>query len=153
MNKGLVVGLALCLLALVLGGLFFSASYHEAYWSSPVAFISITVLGMLSPPLGGFLTGKAFACRWRGSGGGLGGYLLRGGAVVGVAGLVLALSAIGLALDLSSTGYWGHPPYRYEGDYVIMRLQIDLFRFAIVPELIGGFLLGVGLQMSKDRQA
>ena len=59
MSKGLVAGFALCLLALLLGGCFFVKSYHEAYWSNPAVFISITCLGMLSPLLGGRTVGAA----------------------------------------------------------------------------------------------
>jgi hypothetical protein len=49
MSKGLVAGLSLCLLALLLGGLLFIEGCHEAHWSSPAIFISVTFLGMLSP--------------------------------------------------------------------------------------------------------
>lgn len=153
MSKGLVAGFALCLLALVLGGLFFIRSYHEAYWSSPVAFIPTTLVSMLSPLLGGFFVGSALASTRRRSAGDLDRYLLRLGAILAVAGLFLAVSAVGTALGISTTDYWGHPPYEYEGDYAIMRFQIDLFRFAILPELIGGLLLGAALQMRKARQA
>ncbi len=55
MSKGLVAGLSPCLLALLLGGLFFVKSYHEAHWSSPAVFISIIFLGTLSPLLGGLV--------------------------------------------------------------------------------------------------
>ena len=70
MSKGLVTGLFLCLLALLLGGLFFVKSYHEAYWSSPAVFISITFLGTPSPLLGDLLpgaalqTGSEVGCLW-----------------------------------------------------------------------------------------
>jgi hypothetical protein len=77
--------------------------------------------------------------------------MFSGGFVVTVAGVFLGISALGMALSVSSTGYWGHPPYEYEGDYVIMRLQIDLFRFAILPELIGGLMLGAALRMGKAK--
>jgi hypothetical protein len=49
MSKGLVAGFSVCLLALLLGGLFFIKSHHEAYWTSPSVFVSITFLGTLSP--------------------------------------------------------------------------------------------------------
>ncbi len=61
MSKGLVAGLSLCLLALLLGGLFFVKSYHEAYWSSPAVFISIIFLGALSLLLGGLVVGNRLA--------------------------------------------------------------------------------------------
>jgi len=151
MNKGLVVGFCLCLLSLLLGGLFFIKSYHEAYWSSPAVFILITFLGTLSPLLGGLLVGNRLAVNRRGATGPLQSFMFSGGFVVTVAGVFLGISALGMALSVSSTGYWGHPPYEYEGDYVIMRLQIDLFRFAILPELIGGLMLGAALRMGKAK--
>ncbi len=147
MSKGLIAGFVLCLLALLLGSLFFIKSYHEVYWSSPAAFILITLLGMLSPFPGGFLLGKALAAKRKTAGGALRRFALGAGAILSLAGVFLGVSALGMALGVSSTGYWGHPPYEYEGDYAIMGLQIDLFRFAIVPELSGSFLLGAGLQM------
>jgi len=149
MSKGLIVGLSLCLLALLLGSLFFIESYHDAYWSSPAAFVLITLLGTLSPLLGGLLLGKGLAAKRKSSGGALGRYLLVLGVILTIVGSFLAVSAVGMALGISTTGYWGHPPYEYEGDYVIMGFQIDLFRFAILPELIGGLLLGAGLYMRK----
>jgi hypothetical protein len=151
MSKGLVVGFSLCLLALLLGGLFFIKSYHEAYWSSPAVFISITLLGTLSPLLGGLLVGNRLAANRGSTAGTLQRFLFSGGFVVSVAGVFLAISALGMALTVSNTGYWGHPPYDYEGDYVIMRLQIDLFRFAILPELVGGLMLGAALRMGKAK--
>ena len=66
MSKGLVAGLSLCLLALLLGGLFFVKSYHEAYWSSPAVFISIIFLGALSLLLGGLVVGNRLAVNGQG---------------------------------------------------------------------------------------
>ena len=66
MSKGLVAGLFLCLLALLLGGLLFVKSYHEAYWSSPAVFISITFPGTLSPLLGGLVVGHRLAVNGQG---------------------------------------------------------------------------------------
>lgn len=151
MGKRLVAGLSLCLLALLLGGLFFIKSYHEAYWSSPAVFVSITLLGMLSPQVGGLLVGNRLAVSRRSTAGPLQSFMFSGGFVVTVAGVILGISALGLAVSISNTGYWGHPPYEYEGDYVIMRLQIDLFRFAILPELAGALMLGAALRMGKTK--
>jgi hypothetical protein len=151
MSKRLVAGFSLCLVGLLLGGLFFIESYHEAYWSSPAVFILITFLGALSPLLGGLLVGNRLAARRLSAAGPLQSFMFSGGFVVTVAGVFLAISALGMALTVSSTGYWGHPPYEYEGDYVIMRLQIDLFRFAILPELFGGLMLGAAWQMRKGK--
>jgi hypothetical protein len=151
MSKGLLVGFALCLLVLFLGGLFFVKSYHEAYWSSPAVFVLITLLVTLSASLGGFLAGRALAANRPGAAGPLQRFLFSAGVVVTVAGVFLGISALGMALAVANTGYWGHPPYEYEGDYVIMRLQIDLFRFAILPELAGGLMLGTALRMGKGQ--
>ena len=87
MSKRLVAGLSLCLLALLLGGLFFIKSYHEAYWSSPAVFVSITFLGMVSPLAGGLLVGNRLAAI-RGSGvGPLQSFLFSGGFIVTIAGV------------------------------------------------------------------
>jgi len=66
MSKGLVAGLSPCLLALLLGGLFFVKSYHEAHWSSPAVFISIIFLGTLSPLLRGLVVGHRLAVNGQG---------------------------------------------------------------------------------------
>ncbi len=149
MGNRTVVGLILCLLALLLGSLFFIKGYHEFYWSYPAVFVLITLMGVLSPLLGGLLLGQVLAAKKRGVGGALQSFVFGAGVMFTVAAAFLGVSAIGMALGVSSTGYWGHPPYEYEGDYVIMRFQIDLFRFAILPGLLGGLLLGAGLQMRK----
>jgi len=47
MSKGLAAGSSLCLPSLPLGGLFFTESFHEVYWTTPAVFISITLPGML----------------------------------------------------------------------------------------------------------
>jgi hypothetical protein len=151
MSKGLVVGFCLCLLALLLGGLFFIKSYHEAYWTSPAVFVSITILDTLCPLLGGLVVGNRLVANRPSAAGLLQSFMFSAGVVLTIAGVFLGISAIGMALAVSSTGYWGHPPYHYEGDYVIMRFQIDLFRFAILPELIGGLLLGAALQMKRAK--
>ena len=152
MSKRLLIGITFCLLGLVLGGLFFVDSYHEAYWSSPAVFIPVTLLGLVASLLGGFLLGGALASRRGYPGGELDRWLIRIGAMLLVLGLVLGVSAIGTALGVSSTGYWGHPPYNYEGDYAVMRFHIDMFRFAIVPLLAGGLLAGAALEMRKARR-
>lgn len=151
MGKGLAAGFFLCLLALLLGGLFFVKSYHEAYWSSPAVFIAITFVGTVSPLVGGLVVGSRLAVNRQGEAGPLQQFLFSGGFVVAVAGVLLAISALGLALAVSGTGYWGHPPYEYEGDYVIMRFQIDVFRLAILPQLAGGLMLGAALKMGKRK--
>ncbi len=153
MSKGLLAGIALCLLALVLAGLFFVPDYHEAYWSSPAVFVPVTLLGLAASLAGGLLVGGALAAVRGRTAGELDRLLIRLGAIVAAVGLVLGVSAVGGALGVSSTGYWGHPPYVYEGDYVVMRLQIDMFRVAVIPLIIGGLLLGAALRMRKARGA
>jgi hypothetical protein len=59
MSKGLVPGTFLCLLALLLGGLFFIKSYPKAYWSIPDVFFLTTSLGVLWPLPGSLLLGTA----------------------------------------------------------------------------------------------
>jgi hypothetical protein len=129
MNKRLVAGAAICLPALVLGGLFFVESYHEVYRSSPPVFVLITLLGAFCHLAGGLLLGRTLAARREARSGALQRFLF----------------------SASGTGYWGHPPHEYEGDYVIPRLQIDLFRFTILPGLIGGLMPGAALRMEKAK--
>jgi hypothetical protein len=57
-----------------------------------------------------------------------------------------------MTIAISGTGYWGSPaPYEYSGDYLIMGLQIFVFRVTIPVEIIGGFLLGYALRR-KERE-
>jgi hypothetical protein len=65
-------------------------------------------------------------------------------------GVVLGTLAIGLALGVSATGYWGQAPYDYNGDYMIMGLQIMVFQASIVPDIVDGFLVGAGLRMKAQ---
>ncbi len=152
MSKGLLVGAALCLTGLVSGGLFFVESYHEAYWSTPGVFIPVTIVGLVSSVAGGSLVGWGLASRRAGAAGETDRWLIRLGAMFFVVGLVLGMSAIGAALGVASSGYWGHPPYEYEGDYAVMRFQIDMFRFAVLPLLAGGLLAGAALRMRRARK-
>lgn len=110
MSNGLVEGLFLCILALLLAGLFFVRSHHEAYWSSPAVFVPITFVGNLSPLLGGLVAGGRLAGNRHNAEGLLERLPFVGCVAVATVGVFPGISALGLALAVSRTGYWRHPP-------------------------------------------
>lgn len=145
MTKRIYWGFVLALLAVLLGGLLFIRGYQDIYWANPAVFILLTVIGVVSALCGGFLIGSNLTVGTEGRMGLLRRFSIGLGALIALLGGFLGVSAIGLALGVSSTGYWGHAPYDdYNGDYMIMGLQIMSFQVCIVPELVGGFLLGFG---------
>ena len=146
------LGVLLVLLALLSGSLFFVRSYHDLYWSNPAVFILLPVIGVASAPAGGFLLGRNLGMRQQGSADVLRSLSIAVGIPVALVGAVLGVMAVGLALGVSNTGYWGQPPYdyNYNGDYMIMGFQIMAFQAAIAPDIIGGFLIGFGLQMKAQ---
>ncbi len=129
-------------------------SYHDFYWSTPLTFTCLTAIGVSGALVGGFLVGNSlvggrkrkvfhilFICL---------------GAPFALVGGLLGLAALYLALGLSESGYWGHGPYgfdRYMGDYMPMGLQIIAFGLSIPPGIIGGFLLGLGIQKRTEHNA
>ena len=82
---------------------------------------------------------------WQGRKGKLPAVSIGVGAFFAIVGALLGVAAIGLAIGVSFTGYWGEPVYDYSGDYLIMGLQVVIFQLSMVPEIIGGFLFGFGL--------
>ena len=140
-------GFVLALLAVLLGGLLFIRGCQDIYWANPAVFILLTVIGVVSALCGGFLIGRNLTVGTEGRMGLLRRFSIGLGALIALLGSFLGVSAIGLALGVSSTGYWGHAPYDYNGDYMIMGLQIMAFQVCIVPEIFGGFLLGFGQRM------
>jgi hypothetical protein len=147
MNR-VLLGLGLCFLALLLGSLFFIEGYHKVYWSHPVVFVLITLIGVFAPLAGGVLLGAALVGTG-GSAGTLQRFSFGAGVTLTLIGVLLGVSAIGMALGVANTGYWHNPPLEYEGDYAMLGFQINLFRLAIPTEMIGSLLLGAGLQMKK----
>lgn len=147
MIKGIYWGFVLGLLAVLLGGLLFIRGYQDIYWANPAAFILLTIIGVVSALCGGFLIGRNLMVGTEGGMGLLRRFSIGLGALIALVGCFLGVSAIGLALGISSTGYWGHAPYDYSGDYMIMGLQITAFQVCIVPELVGGLLLEFGQRM------
>ena len=144
------LGVLLVLLALLSGSLFFVRGYHDLYWLNPAVFIILTIIGVASALAGGFLVGRNLIMRQKGRVGALRSLWTGAGVLVALLGVVLGTLAIGLALGVSATGYWGQAPYDYNGDYMIMGLQIMAFQASIVPEIVGGFLVGAGLRMKAQ---
>jgi hypothetical protein len=146
-----VTWLFLVAIGIVLGSMFFVRSYHNFYWSNPATFIAITIIGVISALYGGFLAGNSLS-----SGkirrGLLSKFLTGLGVIVSTAGGLLGLVAISMAIAISGTGYWGSPaPSEYSGDYLILGLQILVFRLSMLVEIIGGLILGYTLR-KKERE-
>ncbi len=120
-------------------------SYQDIYWSLPVSFILITIVGVFFALCGSFLVGKNLLAA--GGSKGVPTVLLTIlGGIVGLGGGLLGLAAIALALAISRTGYWGSAPYSYNGDYLIMGWQIQALRLSIILGVIGGFSVGFAFQ-------
>ena len=144
MNKT-IAGLFLLAISIIIASLFFIQSYHDLYWSHPVTFILLSIIGVFGALYGGFLAGNN-SIIGKTSKGWLSGTLIGLGALITFVGGLAGLAAIIMAISITGTGYWGSAPYEYSGDYLIMGLQILVFRASILPEIIGGFLLGLGLR-------
>ena len=149
LNKA-YLGLLLVAVAVLLSSLFFIDDYHDFFWSNPAVFIIFTTIGVLSALTGGALVGRNLLPSWPGGSRKWTGLSIGIGAVFGFVGALLGMAAIGLAIGVSFTGYWGNPVHDYSGDYLIMGLQVVIFQLSIVPEIIGGFLFGLGLLMRSS---
>jgi hypothetical protein len=148
MNKT-IMGLFLVVIGILLASMFFIRDYHNIYWSHPSTFIIITIVGVFSSLYGSFLVGHGLLSERVGQG--FVRRFLKGcGAIIAMLGGLLGLVSISMAIAISGTGYWGSPaPSDYNGDYLILGLQIFVFRISIIPTVIGGFLLGGVLQRGK----
>ena len=144
MNK-ILLGLSMVLISIIMGTLFFIKSYHDVYWSHPVTFILLTVIGVFCALHGSFLLGSSLLAAG-GSKRSLTGSLTIFCAIIALGGGLLGLAGIALAVAISGTGYWGSAPYEYSGDYMFMGLQILFFQVSIPICVIGGFLTGRGMR-------
>jgi|GEM_PF-3518783 len=143
-------GLLLVGVAVLLSSLFLIDGYHDFFWSNPAVFIIFTTIGVCSALSGGALVGRDLLPAWPGGSKRFASVAIGIGAVFAILGTLLGAAAIGLAIGVSFTGYWGNPVYDYNGDYLIMGLQVVIFQLSIVPEIIGGFLFGLGLLMRSS---
>lgn len=141
------LGLLLVAVAVLLTSLFLLDGYHDFFWSNPAVFIIFTTVGVASALAGGMLVGRNILSSWQAGSSVMSRLSIGLGTVFALVGLLLGVAAIGLAIGVSFTGYWGEPVYDYNGDYLIMGLQVVIFQLSIVPEIIGGFLVGFGLLM------
>ena len=144
----ILIGLSLVIISVILGSLFFMKSYGDIYWSHPAVFILFTIIGVFGALGGSFLLGNNLPLAGRRK------KILTGlstvvGGIVGLGGVLLGLTAIALAIAISGTGYWGSAPYEYSGDYLIMGWQILVFRLSILLGIVGGILVGFGLQRKR----
>lgn len=145
MNR-LFAGFILVLISVVIEIFFFIDGYDEVYWSHPVYFILISIIGIFCALYGSFLVGRNLRKQGNRSQRWLTGLSVIAGILFASAGGLLGLIAIDLAIAVSNTGYWGSAPYEYSGDYQIMGWQILALRVAMLVEIIGGFLVGFGLR-------
>jgi hypothetical protein len=139
------IGLSMVFTSVILGGLLFLKSYHNVYWSHPAIFILLTIIGVFCASYGSFLLGNSWLATGE-SKRSLAGLLTILGAIIALGGVLLGLAAIALAIAISGTGYWGSAPYDYSGDYLIMGWQILALRLSILPGIVGGFGVGLGLR-------
>lgn len=144
------LGLLLVAVAVLLTSLFFIDDYHDFFWSNPAVFIIFTAAGVSSALIGGALVGRNLLPAWPRGSRTWTGIAIGIGVVFGFVGALLGMAAVGLAIGVSFTGYWGNPVYDYNGDYLIMGLQVVIFQLSIVPEIVGGFLFGLGLLMRSS---
>ena len=107
------LGLFLVLVAALLGSLFYARSHHDLYWLNPAVFILYTTIGVASASAGGFLLGKHLVVGREGGVGALYRLSTGLGIVVALVGSMLGVVAIGLAIGISTTGYWGSAPDDY----------------------------------------
>jgi hypothetical protein len=141
------LGLLLVAVAVLLTSLFLLDGYDDFFWSNPAVFIIFTMAGVASAVAGGALVGRNILPSWQAGSSVMHRLSIGIGAAFALIGLLLGVAAIGLAIGVSFTGYWGKPVHDYNGDYLIMGLQVMIFQLSIVPEIIGGFLVGFGLLM------
>ena len=141
----ILVGLSMVIISVIMGSLFLIESYADVYWSNPAIFILFTIMGVLCALYGSFLLGNNLPLARRRNRV-LTGLLTILGGIVGLGGGLLGLAAIALAIAISSTGYWGSAPYEYSGDYLIMGWQILVLRLSIALAIVGGVLVGSGIQ-------
>ena len=151
MNK-ILLGLSMVLISIIMGTLFFIKSYHDVYWSHPVTFILLTVIGVFCALHGSFLLGSSLLAAG-GSKRSLTGSLTIFCAIIALGGGLLGLAGIALAVAISGTGYWGSAPYDYSGDYQIMGWQILALRLSILLGIVGGFGVGFGLRRKGVQHA
>jgi hypothetical protein len=147
-NK-ILLGLSMVFVSLIVGALFFLRGYQNVYWSLPVSFIIVTVAGVFFALYGSFLVGNNLLATG-GSRGPINVFLSVSGGIIGLCGGLLGLAAIGLAIAISLTGYWGSAPYSYTGDYLIMGWQILALRLSIVLGIIGGFSVGLSCRRRRS---
>jgi hypothetical protein len=145
MNR-LFEGFLLVLISVVIEIFFFINGYDEVYWSHPVYFIIVSIMGVFCALYGSFVVGRSLRKQEKHSQRRLSGLSVVTGILFASAGGLLGLIAIGLAIAVSGTGYWGSAPYEYSGDYLIMGWQILALRIAMLIEIVGGFLVGFVLR-------
>ena len=145
MNR-LFAGFILVLISVVIEIFFFIDGYDEVYWSHPVYFILVSIIGVFCALYGSFLVGRNLRKQEKHGQRCLTGLSVVAGILFASAGGLLGLIAVGLAIAVSDTGYWGSAPYEYSGDYLIMGWQILVLRVAMLIEIIGGFFVGFGLR-------
>ena len=137
MNR-LLVGFLLVLISVVIEIFFFINGYDEVYWSHPVYFIIVSIIGVFCALYGSFMVGESLRGQEKHSRIWLSGLSVVAGILFASAGGLLGLIAIGLAIAVSRTGYWGSASYEYSGDYLIMGWQILALRVAMLIEIVGG---------------
>lgn len=151
-------GLLLIFISVLLGSLFLIRVYHCLYWSHPIVFISVTIIGVSSALYGSFVAGNNLPKSSKRKGLFLPCLLIGLGALITLAGGLTGLAAIILAFGIAiGTGYWGDAScweygYGYNGDWMVMGFQLAAFFLSIFAGIIGGFLLGFGVKKLPEEK-
>ena len=123
---------------------------QDAYWFHPLVFVTVTSAAVAFSAAGPFLMGRARAAR-RARHPKPRPVVLSMGIATGLLGCLAGSMAVLLAVGLSGTGYWGEAPFSYSGDYLFMGIQLLALAAAPLPLAAGGFLIGLGMRPTPDR--
>jgi hypothetical protein len=103
-------GWFLVLVAALLGSLLYARSFQDLCWLNPAVFVLSTMIGVASASAGAYLVGKHLIAGCEVRGGALHRLSIGLGTVVALVGSMLGVVAVGLAVGISTTGYWGSDP-------------------------------------------
>jgi hypothetical protein len=119
-----------------------STFYPCIYWSNPLVFMSFSALAPLSAFFGPFLLLNSERKRRL--------LFLVPGGILTSAGMLGWLASIAGAIEISTTGYWGAGSCGgfningYNGDYLMLGLQIVVFIATVAASFLGGLFTGIG---------
>jgi hypothetical protein len=137
-RKRIIIGA----LPLSISALMLALSFYPCLsWSNPAVFVSFSVIAPFSAFYGPFLLFTSERKRRLP-------FLIPGG-ILTAAGILGWLSSISGAIEVSTTGYWGSSSWcgyngGYNGDYMMLGLQVMVFFITVVTSFLGGLFTGIG---------